>query len=224
MIDSLPRTAAEQLAYWLEQGADKFVYVIKAKDESPIKVGKAESVTARLAQLQTGNHRQLVLKRVLVGYSGLERQLHRKLRRHRIRGEWFDGEPIREFMRYTEDLAEQMLLSHRETGHLPDWREFGEWENPSKKREIAPVITKRVEPEKWIGRKKQREDIGWMRLCPACHTSRFTIVSESKQPAQFDPFEAGLLRCSFGHLWSYATSQGFDPKRQEGRFYIISQA
>jgi len=37
MPDSLPRTAQEQLAYWLEFGVDKFVYVIKAKDDPPIK-------------------------------------------------------------------------------------------------------------------------------------------------------------------------------------------
>src|SRR6202012_4445149 len=126
----------------------------------------------RLAQLQTGNPRELVLKRVLVGYSGLEHQLHRKLRRHRVRGEWFDGEPIHDLMNFTEDLAERMLIDHRETDLIPDWHDFGDWEKPPAKREIAPVVTKRDEPEVWIGRSKQPEDIGWMRLCPRCRATR----------------------------------------------------
>jgi hypothetical protein len=66
MAQSLPRTAPEQLAYWLEQGVDKFVYVIKAKDDAPIKVGKAESVMTRtLAKAKRNGEPQVQKAQVL---------------------------------------------------------------------------------------------------------------------------------------------------------------
>lgn len=55
-----------------------------------VKIGVADDVDARIAQLQTGNLHPLTVRAILEGVPrSTERRLHRALRRWRVHGEWF---------------------------------------------------------------------------------------------------------------------------------------
>lgn len=45
----------------------------------------------RVRQLQIGNPKRLVVRRVVVGGAALEAVLHERLADHHVRGDWFDG-------------------------------------------------------------------------------------------------------------------------------------
>lgn len=62
-------------------------------DDDPVKIGMADSVSARLAQLQTGSPWPLRLLGVVPGGAVEERDLHRRFAHLRLRGEWFEGAP-----------------------------------------------------------------------------------------------------------------------------------
>jgi hypothetical protein len=64
------------------------VYFVQVGDNGPIKIGKAVSPLARLAELQTGNPIELIPRLLLLG-GRHERFLHRRFKDCRIRGEWF---------------------------------------------------------------------------------------------------------------------------------------
>lgn len=75
-----------------------YVYFIQEKigEKAPVKVGVARKPENRLAELQTGNSRTLIIISQIGPLSErrayhLERQLHKKFKKHRIRGEWFTG-------------------------------------------------------------------------------------------------------------------------------------
>lgn len=214
-----------QLTAWLASDPipTQFVYVIKAQGDSPIKVGKAENVMTRLAQLQTGNPRKLDLLHVLVGYSELEWQLHRRLRRCRVQGEWFDGEPITRFLEFVEDLSSRMSASYADTGIIPHWRDFGNWETP-RKREGAPVTTRFVPPapppinESVVRATKAVE--AWMDDCPDCGAD----LQVGSEPGTYDPaWEAGTVSCLGGHCWLFTTAKWQQAKRPTS-YYITNPA
>lgn len=75
-----------------------YVYFIQEKlgELAPVKIGVAKNPEVRLAELQIGNPRKLILLTQIGPVSQkrayhLEKQLHRKLKRHKLRGEWFTG-------------------------------------------------------------------------------------------------------------------------------------
>lgn len=59
------------------------------RPDLPIKIGKANSVTSRRADLQTAHYTQLVILFTLPGYSKLEKELHGRFTNKHVRGEWF---------------------------------------------------------------------------------------------------------------------------------------
>jgi hypothetical protein len=75
--------------------SDRFLYVIGVT-KNPVKVGMADNVPSRLAILQIGCPDELVVHHtVAVAWElapGIEAAVHRKLAKHRRRGEWFDIE------------------------------------------------------------------------------------------------------------------------------------
>lgn len=76
---------------------------------SLIKIGFAQDVTQRLAQLQTGNPEPLCVTAVIVDApASLERLLHFVFKAARARGEWFNKSP---------DLSR--LISHVQAGAKP---------------------------------------------------------------------------------------------------------
>lgn len=232
MAKTLPRTGTDQFVYWQKRGAPHFCYVIKAKGDSPIKVGKALDVLDRLGQLQTGNPRPLELVQILVGYSGLEWQLHHKLRRCRMTGEWFDGEPIRKFVAFVEDLSEQMVLHTEATDKLPDWRDFGDWvareerhhETLVQPGDQSEILAKHYgdlsAPEHSI--KRPNPEIGWRDSCPECD-EKFGEIGDYPDPKK-PSWWPGILHCRYGtHSWTYSHHKRGSKKMPE-LFYLIEKA
>lgn len=211
---------------------------MKAKDEPQIKVGKAEDVFKRQGQLQTGSWREILLVHVLVGYTELEAALHRKLRRQRIRGEWFESSPeTREFLAFVEDLGERMLIHAETTGKLPNWREFAEWEPPKEKRKAASLRTSFVAPQplsaeevsmRFYEREKERgrgivreePEIGWASLCPKCNEEMYSRSEPDRTHPRWHP---GTALCPSGHCWLYTRSTAKTSKRPP-KFHIVSPA
>lgn len=73
-----------------------YLYVIK-NEENNWKVGISEDVTKRISNLQTASPSKLTLVATYKSYTpvyNLEQKVHKKLRKHNIRGEWFDGNKI----------------------------------------------------------------------------------------------------------------------------------
>lgn len=66
-----------------------FVYFIQAGDGGPVKIGIASDPEKRLAEMQVGNHVELILLAVRPGSADLERRIHARLLPGLIRGEWF---------------------------------------------------------------------------------------------------------------------------------------
>jgi hypothetical protein len=71
-----------------------FIYVIAESEAGPCKLGISNDPSKRVRQLQTGHVGQLRLWHAepaeAAKVKSLERLLHRDLRHHRVRGEWFN--------------------------------------------------------------------------------------------------------------------------------------
>lgn len=65
------------------------VYLIRAGECGPVKIGYAEDVQSRLNNMQTGNHETLTVLRIFEGGQEEESRLHARFIDLRIRGEWF---------------------------------------------------------------------------------------------------------------------------------------
>lgn len=138
-------SAAEHVEYWRYQypAPESFVYVIKAQGDAPIKVGKGDTNLDRLGAIQTGNPRRLVLLNVLVGGLDLEWQLHHKLKGCRMVGEWFAGEAVPEFLKFTDQLAADMLSFHETSKVLPNWENFHDGWQTRRRSSPRPIRPRR---------------------------------------------------------------------------------
>lgn len=113
-------TGEAHLTFWEPRlKPPSFVYVIQAKGDTPIKVGVAKDVHARMRTLQTGNPRPLRLLYALPGAHALEATFHRKLRRSRLCGEWFDGPDVEGFLSEVQELAQHMVDTGDPGDYLP---------------------------------------------------------------------------------------------------------
>lgn len=65
------------------------VYFIRAGESGPVKIGSADDVAHRIAELQAGNPEPLILLRQIDGGRQTEHFTHRHFKHLRIRGEWF---------------------------------------------------------------------------------------------------------------------------------------
>lgn len=75
---------------------DSYIYAIRQGCDGPIKVGRSSdpAATVRIQSLQIGNPTELFLLGVAKETDTLnERTEHRRLREHKIRGEWFNITP-----------------------------------------------------------------------------------------------------------------------------------
>lgn len=81
----------------LESEFPSYVYVIQAGKDGPVKIGSAQKPSERLQELQTSNWHQLYLRAVVPCGPRvvIEKVAHALADRHRIRGEWFDLEPLK---------------------------------------------------------------------------------------------------------------------------------
>jgi hypothetical protein len=68
-----------------------YVYAIRMKDTDYVKIGKADTIKQRLNELQCGNPVELIVEQIFETNDprDLESRCLRKLRKYRIRGEWY---------------------------------------------------------------------------------------------------------------------------------------
>lgn len=165
---ALPLMTGDQaLAFWTRVLADpSFVYVVQGESGTPIKVGVAKDVRARMAGLQCGNPQKLRLLYALPGDHELEWQLHRRLHGARIHGEWFGGEQIPPFLEFVADLARKMYEA-RNGDVAPHYWQFGGakvWKRRRPKPKPEPeLVVHHVEPEITAEERQRRLHANWTR-------------------------------------------------------------
>jgi hypothetical protein len=141
-----PTLGESHLRFWkslpTESLPSGYVYVVQAEGDEPIKVGRAIDVHKRLSGLQTGNPRPLKLLYVFPDDGELEWQLHRRLKKARMLGEWFSGEAVEEFLPFAEELAWEMVKGCERSGRtkIPDYRKIGSgWFRKGKQGSVVTV-------------------------------------------------------------------------------------
>lgn len=97
--------------------ADSYVYFVEAKNLGLVKIGFSKDPSKRLKDLQTGSPDELEGLFTFPGTKQKEKELHRKLHRFRVRGEWFKLDDIGSIY---NTLYEEML---RERGG-PEWAKY----------------------------------------------------------------------------------------------------
>ena len=65
------------------------VYMIRAGENGPVKIGYAEHVALRLVKMQADNHERLTILRIFEGGQTEEAALHLLFADLRLNGEWF---------------------------------------------------------------------------------------------------------------------------------------
>jgi T5orf172 domain len=69
------------------------VYIIRAGNDGPVKIGCAKNINLRINTLQTSHYEKLELIRSLPGNAATERWLHKLFANLRMIGEWFAFSP-----------------------------------------------------------------------------------------------------------------------------------
>lgn len=82
-----------------------YVYFIQAVSGGPIKIGWAADVGSRFNSLQVAHWSELKILAVAAGTRDLEKLLHTKFIKHRVRGEWFD--PVAPLTALTTRIAKR---------------------------------------------------------------------------------------------------------------------
>lgn len=80
------------LRHAMDAPDERLVYFIGWRD-GPVKIGMADKINGRLAQLQTACPYDLHVWASTAGGMMRERELHRQFAKHRMRGEWFARVP-----------------------------------------------------------------------------------------------------------------------------------
>lgn len=85
-----------------------FVYFIVEpfEERSYVKIGWAKDPIKRLATLQTGNARHLVIRQLVHGGAALERRWHQRWATGRLSGEWFDPGYAEVILNMADAMAE----------------------------------------------------------------------------------------------------------------------
>lgn len=66
------------------------IYFVQELEGGPVKIGLAADIDARMRALRCGNWRELRVLAYVIGPSGLEKWLHRRLAHQCVAGEWFE--------------------------------------------------------------------------------------------------------------------------------------
>jgi hypothetical protein len=104
-------TAAESLK------CRSLVYFVSAIGSNAIKIGFTEDIDSRLRELSTGSPFELLPIAAIFGPATEEYRAHMQLKRHRIRGEWFND--CREVWEYIETHAHFILGRDAEPQYVP---------------------------------------------------------------------------------------------------------
>lgn len=130
---------------------EQFIYVIEESGTENIKVGISYSPEERLKLLQTGNPRKLTLIHKFEGTHRTEADIHEKLRKFNIKGEWF--KPPKGFLDSLNDLEEverkhMKMVSFRLNPKLHvDFKEFCTRNDVTIKDSLTKVIKILLEAE-----------------------------------------------------------------------------
>lgn len=121
VTDNLIGEASVELLRHKHVAAEGFVYVLASCDNphGPVKIGWAVDPVKRMFTLQTGNPHEVKLVEVIPGSRRSEAALHAKLRKERVRGEWFGGPRTREMVALIAAAASECLRHFQEIGRMP---------------------------------------------------------------------------------------------------------
>ena len=121
----------EELNRRVEKGHSAgWVYLVQADgDRDHIKIGWAKDPSRRVRHLQTGQAARLNLLAEIPGTRSLEADIHRRLYRMRVSGEWFLRLPSMKLLRPVID-EQGIFLTARCTDSrtIPEVRRFGRLE------------------------------------------------------------------------------------------------
>lgn len=125
----LTRVEGERrLRFWEENPPETgFVYLIQGEHRTPVKVGYAKEPRKRLSQLQTGSYTQLHVLDLVPGSQSVERDLHKRLAPHSVRGEWFKWRDAIATWLAFRSVAEAAMTFYRATGRVPKLEVFDAW-------------------------------------------------------------------------------------------------
>lgn len=76
-------------------------YIVRAGTDGPVKIGRADDVEARVADLQTANYERLCILRIIDTPFDAEPIFHERFKHLRVLGEWFKFDP--EMMTFLPD-------------------------------------------------------------------------------------------------------------------------
>lgn len=96
-------------------GQIREVYFILGATSNLIKIGVANSAEQRLSNLRAGSSEELSLLAVVLcpNRGELERDLHERFKRYRVRGEWFEPAPeIVTYIAENETPLELLAIEH----------------------------------------------------------------------------------------------------------------
>lgn len=109
-----------------------YIYVLQTKPGSPVKIGTAKNVRRRIATLQCGNENQLRLLLCFPGSEPEEHRIHRALHRSRVRGEWFGGPAITDFLERAADYSTRAAQAFENSEPVPEYDFLDERHPPRK--------------------------------------------------------------------------------------------
>lgn len=129
MTPEAPTLGERHLRFWkVRLDEPSFVYVIRGRSKTPIKIGVAKDPMRRLASLQTGNPHKLRLLLVLPGGESLERELHGRFAGARLPGgEWFGGRQVGPMLSFLNRLSRRMVEGYKVSGRVPELHELEPW-------------------------------------------------------------------------------------------------
>lgn len=88
------------------------IYFLTYGDDGPIKIGFTSNLDYRVQHIQTGCPFEVRVLGTVLGGMGLERQIHQRLWRYRLKGEWFTNcHNVLSVMRELVAAAEKQALA-----------------------------------------------------------------------------------------------------------------
>jgi hypothetical protein len=93
-------------------GEESYIYIVRAGDDGPVKIGWTANPKARLSYLAVDNPAPLRLLALTSGSMKEEKELHRRFAEHRIRGEWY--RPEKELLDFADQLMSGQLVAQLE--------------------------------------------------------------------------------------------------------------
>lgn len=123
------------------------IYFAQAGRAGPIKIGSTRDLAKRMAAFAVDNHEVVALLCSVEGDQPLEKRIHRLLRPHRVKGEWF--RPSSEIVELVAIARSGDLLEHVATMEARQNKRLAELDQVTVcvRREASSVVRKMLETE-----------------------------------------------------------------------------